>query len=148
MHVRYAVEFGQTPPQLFTRPHPPRRLHLRRTVPCHGSHRARTRHCICARVLTATCALCVVQVPWRAVEPCATLIQACARRMRTRRRVEEIAISFYFDEAAFRDATVGVTDATVDAAAAVDAPQVDRLQVAPPSPLTVPLAHLTMSLAP
>ena len=72
----FALEFGQTPPQLFTRSHPPRRLHVHRSV------------------------------PWRAAEPAATLIQASARRWLTRRHVEEKAIAFFFDEVVFRSTAV------------------------------------------
>ena len=68
----FALEFGQTPPQLFTRSHPPRRLHIHRSV------------------------------PWRAAEPAATLIEASARRWLTRHHIEENAIAFFFDEVVFR----------------------------------------------
>ena len=67
----YASEFGQTPPQLFTRAHPPRRLHVHRTM------------------------------PWRAAEPAATLIQASARRWLSRRHIEENAVAFFFDHVVF-----------------------------------------------
>ena len=68
----FASEIGQTPSQLFTRPHPPRRLHVRRSM------------------------------PWRAAEPSATLLQASARGWLNRRHVNQNAVKFFFDEVVFR----------------------------------------------
>ena len=68
----FATEFGQTPPQLFTQAHPPRRLHIQRGM------------------------------PWRAAEPAATSIQASARRWLARHHFEERAVTFFFNEAVFR----------------------------------------------
>jgi len=68
-----ATEFGQTPPQLFARAHPPRRLHV------NG-----------------------LPQPWRAAEPSATLIQANARRWLGRRHIVATAVDFFFNEKAFR----------------------------------------------
>ena len=73
--LTFAAEIGQTPPQLFTRSHPPRRLIVER-----------------------------LYMPWRAAEPSATLIQANARRWRTRRHAVNIAVAFFFDEVVFRSA--------------------------------------------
>ena len=72
--LAYASECGQTPPQLFSRPHAPRRLRLRRGL------------------------------PWRAAEPAATLIQTNVRRWLIRRHLEEIAVAFFFDEGMLRSA--------------------------------------------
>ena len=79
--LTYASEIGQTPPQLFAHPHPPRRLRMQ-------PNRS-----------------------WRAVEPAATVIQAGARRLLTQRHVEERAVTFFFEQVAFRTAEPPSTSA-------------------------------------